>query len=862
VSGSVDSDSVGGVSHPHRFLPGALEPSLIPMRSPRQFITQFISDARTRVGSLTSEESESHDTQVGDSGRTTESVIGAITAVIGFLLAPFPETGLWERYRSQSFLTKVAIGAAIVISVTLITGGLMAVQTGNLLEESTEDDLIHSTELQNGQTSLWLDTMTQQTQFISASQAIESGEQGASEAYLESQLESVPDDVTAIHYVKQTSDGSEVIASTADGSGEGPNGWSGVLESADFDSSDEVVMSDVYTNTETGTTSLDFVTPIETQENHAIAMTVDLQQASLRLDAPENGQSFVVTEDGSIVLSSIPGDVGGDAYNLGYFTESEWAAVESQSSMFSSPTFSEDTTINGDSYVSGAVYSGNGDWVVVTQEPQSVAYELVDSTQNSIALLIGVVLGASMLVAMLIGIPMFRDLRHLDTSAKKVRDGNYDENVELQRGDELGSVANSMDEMRASLKNRIDEVEGLHDRMGEIVQEQCETLSRASNGDLTARMSTDVEIEQFEDLAKDFNDMMDDIDAAVAEAKKFGEEVGESSQEATSGIQEVRDASTDVSGSTQEISDGAFEQNQKLDQVSGEMNNLSSTIEQVASSADQVAAQAEETADASQQGRDAAEDAADALNTIENRTETAVDTVSNLSSQLEEVHQVVQNVSEIAEETNMLALNASIEAARAGKSGDGFAVVAERVKTLSDDAATAADEIEDSIEKLQQESDTTVDDIEQTQKAVDRGSETIEEALEELDNIAEAVDETVTGVKEIDDVTERQAETAQEVVTMIDEVSEISEETASQAEDVASASEEQTASLAEVSRSSEQMAERSMRLNDLLDNFEADTDTDIHRNNVFNQDPGEDSDSEEGGDADDGDAKPYESGSE
>ena len=64
------------------------------------------------------------------------------------------------------------------------------------------------------------------------------------------------------------------------------------------------------------------------------------------------------------------------------------------------------------------------------------------------------------------------------------------------------------------------------------------------------------------------------------------------------------------------------------------------------------------------------------------------------SKQVEQITKLTGDILEISSQTNLLALNASIEAARAGEAGKGFAVVADEIRSLADISRNTANDIQ------------------------------------------------------------------------------------------------------------------------------------------------------------------------
>ncbi|MFP8951605.1 methyl-accepting chemotaxis protein [Natrialbaceae archaeon A-arb3/5] len=488
---------------------------------------------------------------------------------------------------------------------------------------------------------------------------------------------------------------------------------------------------------------------------------------------------------------------------------------------------------DSDDYIVSTAPVWETGWVVAIHEPTDEAYGFVNALDQygTVATLLGVLMIG--LVGAVLGRSTAVSIDRLTDKAQQMEDGDLDVDLETTRIDNIGRLYDGFDSMRNALREQIEEVEKERERIETInanlemkADEYSDVMEAAADGDMTARMDPDSENEAMEEIAMEFNTMLEEIEQTVAELNRFATDVATASEQVTASSEEVRSASQQVTESVQEISDGAQRQNQSLQSVNQEMSGLSTTTEEIAASSNEVADIAKRTVDTGQEGQVAAQDAIGAMNEIEGEAESAVDEIRRLEEEVQQIDELIATISEIARQTNMLALNANIEASRSasGDSDEGFSVVAKEVKALSEDVAQAADEAEDRLKAIRERTEQSAAEVEGTSDDIETAGEKVQEAVDALAEIADLAQETNIGVQEISAATEEQAASTQEVVAMVDDASTISEETTTEAENVAAAAEEQTTALTEVTRSASNLSEQAAHLSQGLDRFDTDVD--------------------------------------
>ena len=136
-----------------------------------------------------------------------------------------------------------------------------------------------------------------------------------------------------------------------------------------------------------------------------------------------------------------------------------------------------------------------------------------------------------------------------------------------------------------------------------------------------------------------------------------------------------------------------------------------------------------------------------------------------------QIGQIISVIDEIAFQTNLLALNAGVEAARAGEAGKGFAVVAQEVRELAQRSASAAKEIKQLISNSAIAVSEGVRLVSDTGSGLSQIAELVQSVNIHMDAIATAAQEQSVGLAEVNHAVNHMDQATQQNAAMVEEMS-------------------------------------------------------------------------------------------
>ncbi len=513
-----------------------------------------------------------------------------------------------------------------------------------------------------------------------------------------------------------------------------------------------------------------------------------------------------------------------------------------------------------------AIHDLISDLTTLAQRSDASIEEGGKAAQRSLqvgAALQGIILLLSVFIAWTVSRAISRPIAQLVAVAKRMAQGDVDQQVVLQSRDEVGQMAEafrSVIDYQREIANLAESVakgdltvtvqpKSEQDKLGHALQEMVSDLRALIDQVTTSADALAGASSALSKAAGDTGEAIHGIAGMMQDAAQAGNETAITSQQIAAGSEQLAQGASKAADAMERLSEaitlvqeGGQATQSAAEHAETEMQRATRTVEQVSQSSKQMAEAAQEASKIASNGGTAIEGSIAAMHRIRERVASSATKVHELDRKGQEIGVIVATINEIAEQTNLLALNAAIEAARAGEQGRGFAIVADEVRKLAERATRATGEIGALVDRVRADLKDVVEVMKDSDREVMDGSNRSNEAGKALDQILtaaktvvteaqgvhrtadevrRAIHEALKTVASVRTVTEEQRKVVVEMVGGTSTVSEAITTVASVSQETAAGAEEMSASAQEVSASAQQVAVTIKKQTTNVDNVSA-----------------------------------------
>lgn len=271
-------------------------------------------------------------------------------------------------------------------------------------------------------------------------------------------------------------------------------------------------------------------------------------------------------------------------------------------------------------------------------------------------------------------------------------------------------------------------------------------------------------------LADGLNQMKTELKHLIYEIERMSAETSENSQELLASSEQAQETTQIITHSFVETDALITEQSTRTTQANDYLTEMSQHVQTMTENIHHSTTTATKTVDLATTGHLVVDQTLMQLDKIHQNTVEANQISETLNQKSQEINQVMILITNISKQTNLLALNASIEAARAQEYGSGFLVVAEAIRDLSVQTNDAAHQVSTLINELQTEAALSLDKGIEGQDIVKQGVALINQTKEAFNDIALTAEETAQQAQRLSCETE---EIKKRTLILVDEVEKI-----------------------------------------------------------------------------------------
>ncbi|HET7809096.1 MAG TPA: HAMP domain-containing methyl-accepting chemotaxis protein [Steroidobacteraceae bacterium] len=407
-------------------------------------------------------------------------------------------------------------------------------------------------------------------------------------------------------------------------------------------------------------------------------------------------------------------------------------------------------------------------WAIIAEIQAAEAFAPVTTVREKVIIWSTGIAVALLVLGLLTAFSLLRSVTRpitkMQETVNAISEGDFAARTELGGDDEFGQLSRAFDNLLDDRVARLAEAERENEDLNNSVVQLLQAVAQLSNKDLTAKAPVSANV----------------IGTVSDSINLLAHETGRVLSEVTSIAAQVKLSTERVKRQAESVNATAAAERSDVERASENLANANKVMTQVAELAAASNRAAEQATTSTVTALGAVNETVKGMEGIRESIAEAEKRIKRLGERSQEITGIVNLINTIAERTHVLALNASMQAAAAGDAGRGFAVVAEEVQRLAESSRQATQQIAQLVNNIQIETADTINTVNKTISQVVSGSELAAKSGQQMRETQQSTASLVELVKRITSSAQVQMKIATELRNRVHQIGASTEKTAAE----------------------------------------------------------------------------------